>query len=530
MKSLRIVFTGFFGAGNLGDEAILLAEVRGLRQRCPDSTFSVASFNPELHHALGLDAFDARDRDALGKALSQADLLVVGGGGLFQDYWGWNPGDLFAPEPYNIAFYARGLLAAAAIGVPSVLFANGFGPLRDPAARRAVASLASIATGLSVRDSESADLLRAGGFLGPITVAMDPAFAIAPIAQDDGPAHPRVRIGIVPRMWTHGADPYNLLRAISGGVTRVASEYDMEVVLLRFQHPSGPITEDDGTAIKYLSESMLLDPDSVRIIDPSTPEEAAGWLGSCDAVITMRLHGAILAAVARVPSVAIGVDPKLVSNARRLGLSELVIPLQSCSPSSVESALTKALGKKELLSAALDAGVDSARKALETAFDSALGCVAKQPTAAATRRLAVPREANVVSIALRLPDSIDPARQAARAAVTWSPSSIIATGSKRVCETLQNDQTVSGVIFVESTADSFGAFLQAVAQTMSDVSPASADVIVLDATRFDAQAAAEALKSTRNEYPKAAVIAAAGSRDKDAAVTGAGEPKLGAAL
>lgn len=537
MKSLRIVFTGFFGAGNLGDETILLAEVRGFKQRNPGSTCSVASFNPDFHRALGLEAFDARDNDALGKAVSHADLLVVGGGGLWQDYWGWNPGNLFVAEPFDIAFYARGLLTAAAIGVPSVLFANGVGPLRDLAARRAVASLASLATGVSVRDSESAALLRAGGFAGPIILTADPAFAIAPVIQNAKPDHPRVRIGIVPRIWTHGANPADLLRAIGGGVTRLARDHDTEVVLVRFQRPSGVTTEDDGTAIEQLTESMLLDGGEIRIVDPVTPEEAAGFLASCDAVVTMRLHGAILSAVAGVPSVAVGVDPKLVSNAQRLGLSELVVPLHSCSAADVESALRKALGKKEAFRAAMDAGIRAARTALEAAFDNALGCISTTPTAARmgprgsrrTHRLSpVRREARPVAIALCLPDSTEDAQQTARTAFDWYPSAVIATGNARVCEALQNDQSVAGMVFIQSSGDSFGDFLQAAAQTIADVAPASADVIVLDATRFDPQAVLDALNSTRDEYPEAVVIAAPGSGDVDAAVTGAVQPNLGA--
>src|SRR2546423_1850234 len=107
MKPLHIVFTGFFGAGNIGDEAILLSEIRGLSLRRPGSTFTIASFDPAAHRAPGVEAIEARDLDALARTISEADLLVVGGGGLWQDYWGYNPADLFAAEPYGIPFYAR---------------------------------------------------------------------------------------------------------------------------------------------------------------------------------------------------------------------------------------------------------------------------------------------------------------------------------------------------------------------------------------------------------------------------------------
>lgn len=525
-KSLRIVLTGFFGAGNLGDEAILLAEVRGFSVRRPGSVFTIASFTPEQHRALGLEAFHARDRVALRQAVAEADLLMAGGGGLWQDYWGWKPEDLFAPEPFDIAFYARGPLAAAMADVPFVMFANGVGPLHSPDARRSVAALAKLAAAVSVRDRESAELLRSGGYGGPLTLAADPAFAIVPVTDTVTPKQRPVRIGVVPRLWSLGADADQLLRTLGEAVGSVAREREAEIIFLPYQRPSGGTSEDDAAAIERVAAALMLEPDDVRVIAPATPEEAAGWLGSCDVAVTMRLHGAILAAVAGTPSVAIAVDPKITANARRLGLSDLVVPLASCSRAQIKQCLTQALNTREPLQAVLEAGVDTARQLLDAAFENTLRSLERPLGKRAFSKL-VPRTAPHYCLALRLPTSREEARRILLNASSWPVNLTVAVADLPLYAALQDDSPLPGIMIVAAQGDSFGDFLQSAAQTIAEYAPAAADVMVLDVTRFDPAAAFAAFET--NGVRNAALIAAPGPLDAEAAPTGAVHPDLGAA-
>jgi len=532
MKPLHIVFTGFFGAGNLGDEAILLSEVRELSLRCPGSSCVVASFNPDYHRALGLEAFDARDRDVLTKTIAEADLHIVGGGGLWADYWGWNPGDLFAPQPFNIAFYARGLLAASAVGTPSVVLANGVGPLRSDAARHAVASLLSLAATVSVRDASSADLVRAGGFLGRVSIASDPAYAIKPITIE--PRSNALRIAIVPRFWSHGASADQVLTAVGEGVGGFVAGRDCEVVLLRFQSASAGTTEDDAGAIERVIDYLPVSQIDVSVVTPTSPEEAVAWLGSCDVTVTMRLHGAILSAVAFVPSVAIGVDPKLISNASRLGLSDLVAPIEQCSSPLICELVTRALDNRNQMALACQSGVNSARGLLDAAFDEAIACLGGGRTVSQSPRIGRTRFTERTCVFLRLPSfteeeaQIEKARQAAHAAAHAFDDAVIAVGSRPVCQWISQDPQLARVALMESPADSFGSFLNAASIALEQVAPASADIVVIDAERFDARTALEALKRLWFENPDAALVSAPGTRDREAPETGAVDPDLGA--
>src|SRR5262245_30088563 len=108
MTPSRIVFVGPFGRGHLGSEAILSSQLRAFSARCPDGRFTVASFTPARHRALGLEACDLQDRAALGTAIAAADLVVVGGGEISRDDEPWNPGDIFDPAPSTLGSCAAG--------------------------------------------------------------------------------------------------------------------------------------------------------------------------------------------------------------------------------------------------------------------------------------------------------------------------------------------------------------------------------------------------------------------------------------
>ena len=381
---MRIVLSGCFGADNLGDEAILLCEVRGFRSHCPGSTIAVASFSPDTHRALGLDAFCVRDREALGSAIAGADLVVVGGGELWHDHGGWSPAEFFAPEPSNIACYARPLLMAATLGVPSVLFSNGIGPLRNPRAQRMVSSLAALATHVSVRDEESAEALRAAGFTGSILVTADPAFALVPDAATViAPRHAPLRIGVAPRVSPHAAHSDELLNTVARAANRLAARRDTEMILLSFQRASRIVSDDDDLAVRRIGEALPVSPGDVRTVTPSTPEEAVRWLGSCDVIVTMHLHAAIFAAVAGVPSVAISIDPGLESNARLLGLSDLSLQPESCTAEAIERTVEHALDSRELILTGLAARVDVARRLLDVGYEAALGAARSNASRAA---------------------------------------------------------------------------------------------------------------------------------------------------
>src|SRR3954465_4032870 len=101
------LLAGYYGFGNAGDEAIPPPLLRGASRREPAARFVVLSGDPDdTRRRHGAPAIPWRDVEALSAELAQADLVILGGGGLFQDYWGFDPEALLTVRAGGISYYA----------------------------------------------------------------------------------------------------------------------------------------------------------------------------------------------------------------------------------------------------------------------------------------------------------------------------------------------------------------------------------------------------------------------------------------
>jgi len=144
MSAGHLLLIGFFGEGNLGDDAIL----RGLASALPTGSHIIATAGSTSLPA-GISAVKRRGISswpAFIGALRNAR-LVVGSGGLLQD-WSFE----------GVTFYALRFFAARLAGKPTALFGAGIGPLRGQVARQLASAALSGVKMCMLRDSESVDL------------------------------------------------------------------------------------------------------------------------------------------------------------------------------------------------------------------------------------------------------------------------------------------------------------------------------------------------------------------------------------
>ena len=81
-----VIVSGYYGFGNLGDEAILEQLVSELKCLVLPDHIVVLSANPAAtEKAFGVKAAPRADLCRLLQLCAQAQLLISGGGGLFQD-------------------------------------------------------------------------------------------------------------------------------------------------------------------------------------------------------------------------------------------------------------------------------------------------------------------------------------------------------------------------------------------------------------------------------------------------------------
>ena len=390
MAEQSVLVTGYYGFGNTGDEAILSALVAGLSRRLPALRIVVLSGDPgQTRHRHGVDAIAWRDPLAIAQEVRKCGLVVIGGGGLFQDSHGVEAGTLLTPRHGGITFYAGPAILAALAGKPFALHGLGFGPLESEEGRRIVAAIAQSAARISVRDAGSRALLESLGVPSArVTLSADPAFLLAPegVRPEDVligmGIEPRAPIaGVALRPWSRGVEPEAWEREAAAGLDLFLERTSGSLLFVPFE--KSPWSDDDDFALASRVRRRLRHADRTAVLSGLlSPGDTAALIGGCDLVVGMRLHAAVFAIAGAVPPVAIAYDPKVEALLARSGLSELVLPIGALSAAALAAKMELAHAGRGRFQATLTAAATEQRRLAETDIE-ALAALAGNPPAGA---------------------------------------------------------------------------------------------------------------------------------------------------
>ena len=383
-----VVLAGYYGFGNTGDEAILASILAGLRRRVPGTAFIVVSGDPEATRTQhGVEAVGWRDVSAISASVAKSDVVLVGGGGLFQDYWGLDTKTLLTPRHGEISFYAGPVVLAALARKPALLYGLGFGPLASSEARRYARAVADAAVHLSVRDEASRDLLVATGVPeARITVTADPAFALEASGGAPAPADLCRAAGVEPlgpilgvalRPWSIGVDQAGWESEVAAALAQFLEQTGGTVLLVPFE--KSPWTEKDDFEQAARLAAALPGRERVAIAAALSPRETAAVLSGCDLVLGMRLHSLVFAAAGGIPAVGLAYDPKVTALLSRLGVAAL--PLAKVTSRALLDALLTALKESPAIASRLQEAAGRLRTLAEEDLDRAARLIADPPPA-----------------------------------------------------------------------------------------------------------------------------------------------------
>lgn len=337
--TIRIVISGYYGCGNTGDEAVLAGILAAFSERAgvePDA-FTVLSANPEATcKSHGTNAAPRMSHTEARRALREADLFLSGGGSLLQD----------TTSLRSLFYYLWIIRLARSFGRPSMIYAQGMGPLRRPIARRMTAAVLNRVGTITVRDSGSAALLKEIGVsVPPVEITADPAFALSPasnerVAQIVGQAGAPTGIeliGFALRPWP--AMSPDKVEAIVSAAKKLSDKQNRHVIFVPMQPPG------DTALAEQLAERVGDRASAIR--RPLTPSEAVGVVRSLTGLVGMRLHALIFGAMRAVPMAAISYDPKVAQLMDRIGQGERTIPLESLDAEKITESLESAIAAGE---------------------------------------------------------------------------------------------------------------------------------------------------------------------------------------
>jgi polysaccharide pyruvyl transferase CsaB len=332
-SSRRVTIVGYYGFRNAGDEVILTAMLRDLRRR-PKLDITVASASPrETAETYGVASFLWSDTHALMNSVESADLVIVGGGGLFHDSFGFDPDAFLTDQQTGIAYYTAPVFLAALSRRPVMLYAVGAGPLLSEQGKLFTRIAGGLATAITVRDEPSRDILLGLGVNAhKIVVTADPAFSfaaeVADTAGKQAPPGGNPVVAVSVRHWDRDIAPAFWERELARALDLIVERRDADILFVPFQCLEGQ-PEDDAAVACRVRQLMRRSERASMAPHALGPDAILETLRNCHAVLGMRLHSVILGLCAGLPVVALSYEPKVAQAMARAGLADRTVDLRA---------------------------------------------------------------------------------------------------------------------------------------------------------------------------------------------------------
>ncbi len=345
---VRAVLCGYYGMGNGGDEALLASLLQMLPQQVEPWVLSGNPTQTAAQHRV--KAIDRKDAIAIFSALRQSQVFIWGGGSLIQD----------VTSALSPLYYASLMQLAQLMGLTTIAWSQGIGPLRRSFTQRLAQQTFSGCDAISVRDRGSADLV--ARWQCPVVLAPDPVWALdsQPVPQLwDLPA-PRVAVNLRPHSELTPARLERLTQAL------VAFQTATQACILLV-----PFQASQDLAIAQAIQPRLPGPSHLFALED--PRQLKGIFRGVEMAIAMRFHGLIMAAAEGCRCFALSYDPKvsqLMQDVDMPGWELAEIPdsaSQICqtwlehyangsplSPDQIHSLVDRALMHRDLLSETID--------------------------------------------------------------------------------------------------------------------------------------------------------------------------------
>jgi polysaccharide pyruvyl transferase WcaK-like protein len=331
---MRVLCTGGWGYGNLGDEFILRGTLAGVNLALKNARVTVASFNPETtrkwHHVDVVPslhgAYDGKNsRTAsyvgIGKAwasfflskytkrihllrvaqeiCADYDLVIQAGGGYFND--------LFWPAFPNFPLELLGAIHSA---TPVAIIGQTIGPFKHKFSAARVSCILKQIPFIYVRDGGSIQVLDDLGVHHAMRCA-DSALLVSP--NDLEPRKPNEGHIVVfmqqTRPYIADSGPQDnqvsreeLLDSLAKVLSEIATSEDVDVLITTTFVYRGQRQMCEDLALRLANRFGHT---SVRTLIPTSPQDVCFALSNAKLCISMNMHPLILASALRIPCVGL---------------------------------------------------------------------------------------------------------------------------------------------------------------------------------------------------------------------------------
>ena len=303
-RRFRVGISGSYGGLNQGDEAILQSIVRQLRATVPVK-ITVFSRNAkdtlQRHHVERAVTARELGREEATHEIENLDLFILGGGGILYDA--------------EAKIYLRELQIAQKLGIPTMTYAIGVGPLDDSTAQKLVCDVLSRTDIVTVRERSDKRLLEDIGLHREIVVTADPALLSQPEILPEGTLErehmagkPRL-IGMSvrePGVAAPDIDEKFYHGLLANAADFIIERYDADVVFFPMERLMLDVQQSHAVI------AQMLRPQRAHVLKGDyTSGQLLSLVGHCDFAVGMRLHFLLFAALQGVPFVALPYSAKV---------------------------------------------------------------------------------------------------------------------------------------------------------------------------------------------------------------------------
>ena len=325
---------GAYGRGNAGDDAILEAIVRELRQLDPDLPVWVLSRKPkDTRQAYRVNSIYTFNIPRFLSRMGKTRLYINGGGSLMQD----------ATSRRSLWFYLFTISAAKLLGNKVMMYGCGIGPIQYPSNRKLCSKVLQRRVDvITLRDTHSKTELDAMGVTAPeIILSADPT-VILPAAEsatvdgilESGGLDPKGRyIGFTLRPWPGFEAKVDILAQCAD---YAYEKYGLTPLFLPIERRL------DVSAAQQVARRMKAP--HYLLPDTGSSAHSIGLFARMQVVVSMRLHALVFAAGQGVPLVGVVYDPKISSFLDYIG-QDLYTDLNAITLENLKAHIDAAVGR-----------------------------------------------------------------------------------------------------------------------------------------------------------------------------------------
>ncbi len=286
----KILLAGYYGFGNLGDEAILEMAINQILEITDRENITVLSGNKEATaKKYNVDTIDRYNVFSIVHRLRSSDALVFGGGSLLQDI----------TSKRSLHYYLFLIRLAKFMNNKVVMLSQGIGPIISENSKRAVRNTLGYIDYMTVRDKHSKEFLeRMGMDKNKIFLSTDPVINLRAGEKYRAVNSGRKKVCFSLRNWKN--------TDVSQKISQVAEkliESNIECYFIPFYY------NEDLELIDEVEKNLK--DKAVYYKEKLTTNEAFDIIKGMDVLVGVRLHSLIFAAAANVPFAAVSYDHKV---------------------------------------------------------------------------------------------------------------------------------------------------------------------------------------------------------------------------